>query len=278
MGDRRQRDASRSSTRRLHAKAGIRDGKFNYAGAEVGFGNPGIGPFGPVFIQRIKFRVEVDPSKSECVPHLGVETETFLGATFTTDYGVPTFALCGEVGLTAGPSVLGAKAISLDAGLGVATYDDRPSVMRAFGKMKVVGIPFADATFEAHTDGFVKVAGKFHYGWDGFASVSGRISLGVLGKKFNAEGGVKACLEFVDFCRGVNALISSKGMAVCMVIDYEIDDWRPGFGYKWGDALPDAVLLGLLARPVPRDDPRAPRRRPPSPSRRSRSRPACPAP
>ena len=72
-------------------------------------------------------------SKSECVPHLGVETETFLGATFTYDYGVPTFALCGEVGLTAGPSVLGAKAISLDAGLGVATYDDRPSVLRAFG-------------------------------------------------------------------------------------------------------------------------------------------------
>ena len=233
----------------LHANAGIRDGKFNFAGAEVGFGNPGIGPFGPVFIQRIKFRVEVDPKKSECVPHLGVETETFLGATFTYDYGVPTFALCGEVGLTAGPSVLGAKAISLDAGLGVATYDDRPSVLRAFGKMKVVGIPFADATFEAHTDGFVKVAGKFHYGWDGFASVHGKLSLGVMGKKFNAEGGVKACLEFVDFCRGVNALISSKGMAVCMVIDYEIDDWRPGFGYKWGDALPDAYFSGCSLGP-----------------------------
>ena len=233
----------------LHAKAGIRDGRFNYAGAEVGFGNPGIGPFGPVFIQRIKFRVEVDPKKSECVPHLGVETETFLGATFTYDYGVPTFALCGEVGLTAGPSVLGAKAISLDAGLGVATYDDRPSVLRAFGNMKVVGIPFADATFEAHTDGFVKVTGRFNYGWDGFASVHGRIALGVMGSKFNAEGGVKACLEFVDFCRGVNALISSKGMAVCMVIDYEIDDWRPGFGYKWGDALPDAYFSGCSLGP-----------------------------
>ena len=47
-----------------------------------------------------------------------------------------------------------------------------------------------------------------------------------------------------------------------MVIDYGIDDWRPGFGYKWGDALPDAVLLRLLARPVPRDDQRAPRRPP----------------
>ena len=41
---------------------------------------------------------------------------------------MPTFALCGEVGLTAGPQILGAAAISLDAGLGLATYDDRPSV------------------------------------------------------------------------------------------------------------------------------------------------------
>ena len=67
------------------------------------------GPFGPVFLQRIKFRVEVNPKKSECVPHLGVETEEFLGYTFTTDYGVPTFALCGEVGLTGGPQFLGAE-------------------------------------------------------------------------------------------------------------------------------------------------------------------------
>ena len=114
-------------------------------------------------------------------------------------------------------------------------------------------IPFADATFEAHTDGFLKVSGKFSYGWDGFASISGHLDVGVLGKKFNAEGGVKGCLEFVDFCRGVNALVSSKGIAVCMVIDYGVDDWRPGFGYKLGRLAADAVLLRLLARPVPRE-------------------------
>ena len=37
----------------------------------------------------------------------------------------------------------------------------------------------------------MKVMGKFRYGWDGFASVSGHISLGMLGNKFNAEGGVQ---------------------------------------------------------------------------------------
>ncbi len=64
-------------------------------------------------------------------------------------------------------------------------------MFRAYGNMKVVSIPFADASFEAHSDGFTKVKGHFHYGWDGFASVDGRISLGMLGKKFNAEGSVR---------------------------------------------------------------------------------------
>ncbi len=233
----------------IRAKAGILNGDFNYAGAEVGFGNPGLGPLGPVYIQRIKFRVEVNPRKSECVPHLGVESGEFFGYKWSYDWGVPTFALCGEVGLTGGPRILGQSAISLDAGLGLATYDDRPSVLRAFGALKVVGIPFADATFEAHTDGFLRVSGDFHYGWDGFASVHGNITLGMLGKKFNAEGGVKACLDFVDFCRGVKALISSKGMAVCMIIDWGLDDWRPGFGYRWGDALPDPYFSGCSLGP-----------------------------
>jgi hypothetical protein len=122
-------------------------------------------------------------------------------------------------------------------------------VLRAYGDLKVGPIPFADATFEAHTDGFLKVSGKFHYGWDGFASIRGYLDVGVLGKKFHAEGGVKGCLDFVDFCRGVNALVSSKGIAVCMVIDYWVDDWRPGFGYKWGDSLPTPYFSGCSLGP-----------------------------
>jgi hypothetical protein len=233
----------------VEAKAGIYKGDFNFAGAEVQFGSPGAGPFGPVYLQRIKFRVEVNPKKSECVPHLGVESGETFGYKWSHDYGVPTFALCGEVGLTGGPAVLGKSLISLDAGLGLVTYDDRPSVLRAYGDLKVASLPFANAAFEAHSDGFLKVSGAFQYGWDGFATISGHLDVGVLGKKFNAEGGVKGCLEFVDFCRGVNALVSSKGIAVCMVIDYWVDDWRPGFGYKWGDSLPTPYFSGCSLGP-----------------------------
>ena len=99
---------------------------------------PGIGPLGPVFLQRIAFRVELKPKQSKCVPKTGIETlnqrqllHDITGRWFDVpnlhiDHGIPTFALCGEVGLTAGPTVLGAAAIRLDAGLGLATYDDRP--------------------------------------------------------------------------------------------------------------------------------------------------------
>jgi hypothetical protein len=234
----------------VEGKAGILHGDFNYAGAEVRFGSPGIGPFGPLFIQRIKFRVEVKPKKSECVPGLGVETyPNGLGGTVTFDYGIPTFAVCGEIGLTAGPQILGARAIALDAGLGLATYDDRPTVLRAFGRVEVLGIPFADARFEGHSDGFMKVSGDFHYGWDGLASVRGNIAVGMLGSKFNAEGSIKACLDFVDWCRGGSAVISSKGIAVCIVIDYGIDDWRPGIGYRWGDSTPDLYFSGCSLGP-----------------------------
>ena len=83
----------------------------------------------------------------------------------------------------------------------------------------------------------------------------------MLGKKFNAEGGVKGCLDFVDWCRGVNALVSSKGIAVCMVIDYGVDDWRPGFGYKWGDSLPTPYFSGCSLGPYREKLNRAPRGR-----------------
>jgi YD repeat-containing protein len=238
---------------RLEAQAGIYKGDFNYANAELSFPSPGLGPLGPIYLHRVKFGIEVNPKRSTCVPHIGVvTTQTPWGAT-TKDYGIPTFALCGEVGLSAGPKIIGGvSAISLDAGLSVATYgDERPSVFRSYGDMKVVSIPFAGAEFEAHTDGFVKVSGKFHYDFAGFASLDGHLDLGLLGKKFNAEGGVRGCLGFleVEICRGINALISSKGMAACMVIDYWVDDWRPGFGYKWGDGGPTPYFSGCSLGP-----------------------------
>ena len=82
--------------------------------------------------------MEVKPKKSECVPKVGVEyvdqrkiLHDITGSwydvpNFEIDHGVPTFAVCGGVELTAGPTGAGRVAIALDAGLGFASYADRP--------------------------------------------------------------------------------------------------------------------------------------------------------
>ena len=239
------------------AGAGIRsDGRFHHAEAEVKFGSgvPLGGPI-PVFLQRIKFRVEMSPKKSECVPMVGiVDLRPYLepvlgkplpeGIVTSYDAGIPTFAMCGEIGLTAGPSIGGAAAVRLDAGLGWATYADRPWVLRAFGKLSLVEIPLAEATLSVHGDGYITIGGKFHWGIPHVASVRGGLSVQMLKTKFNASGSVDACLDFVDWCVGAKAIVSSKGFAACASIDVIFDDWNPGIGYEWGDAFPTLYFAG----------------------------------
>ena len=247
----------------IEGDAGIRNGEFEHAGAAVDFGSPGVGPFGPVFLQRIAFRIEINPKKSKCVPHYGVETfnqQQFMKDTFgwtfnpplpdiVIDYGIPTFALCGDVKLTAGPNILGASAISLDAGLGLATYADRPAVLRAYGKLRLVEIPLVDARLQFHTDGYMKMRADFHWGIDDIAHLEGFLLFEAMFPKFNAEAYVKACLDFVDWCASAKALVSSKGVAVCLKIDVLVDDWEPGFGYRWGEAFPTLYFAGCELGP-----------------------------
>jgi YD repeat-containing protein len=241
----------------VSAEAGIRDGDFHHAGAGIDFGTPGIGPLGPVFIQRISFRVEVNPKQSECVPHIGVvhsddlpaqqALEEAIGVDIpdvTYDYGKPDFALCGEIGLTGGPSILGAAALRLDAGLGFVTFPDRPAELRAHGQLYVVEIPLAKANFMLATDGYVRASARFHFGWDDVAHIEGFLAYEMLAPKFNAHGRVKACADFVDWCASADALISSRGVAVCLRIDLGLADWSPGFGYLWGDPFPDLYFTG----------------------------------
>ena len=160
------------------------------------------------------------------------------------DHGIPTFALCGEVGLTGGPTVAGVSAIRMDAGLGLATYADRPAVFRAFGKLHLVEIPIAEAALELHTNGYTRARADFGWGIDGFVSLEGYILFEMMAPKFNAIAYVDACLDFVDWCAGGRAIVSSKGVAVCLKIDLFVDDWEPGLGYRWGDAIPTLYFAG----------------------------------
>lgn len=231
---------------RVKAGAGIRDGGFDYAEAEAKFLGQGLSIIGPVFLKRIKFRVEVTPQESECVPNIGVKPVPAAGPFSippapglpeppkTVDHGVPTFALCGEVGLAAGPTVLGVPAIGLDAGLGFAIFDDRPALLRAFGEVKLAGIPLYEAAFELHGDGYIEAKGRAKWVWPGVALMEGKLAVEMLGTKFNAHGGVDACV--LDWCAvGARAVVSNAGAAVCLKIDLGVDTWHPGIGYKWGE-------------------------------------------
>lgn len=237
----------------LTGKAGIRStGKFAYGEAEAKF--PGGLPLGgpiPVMLERIKFRIEVDPPESECVPDTGKKPlywPEFLpkppNLPTHIDYGYPTFALCGEVALTAGPSVGGKAAARLTAGLGWATYSDRPWVLRAFGKLDLVEIPVAEARLAVHGDGYITAMGEFKWGWDGVATISGGLNLEMLKTKFNASGSVDACIELVDLCAGARAIVSSRGIAACLKIDVWVTDWTPGIGYYWGEGWPTPYFSG----------------------------------
>jgi hypothetical protein len=247
----------------LKGDAGIRNGAFEHAGAAIEFGTPGIGPFGPVYLQSISFRVEIKPKKSKCVPKVGTE-RIDLWAVYRKvgvepdpswprygyiDHGVPTFALCGDVGVTAGPTILGAAAIRANAGLGFATYDDRPSVFRVIGRVSLVEIPLAKAAFEVHTDGYVKARADFSYAIPSVASIEGFLMFEMLKAKFNAEAYVKACVDLVDLCAGARALVSSKGLAVCLRVEVLGANWTPGFGYRWGATLPTPYFTGCDVGP-----------------------------
>ena len=259
VGDRGQRRRCRSSTRRLQAKAGHPQRRLQLRRRRGRLRQPRHRPVRPGLHPADQVPRRGQPRRRASASRTSASRPRRSSATtFTIDYGVPTFALCGEVGLTAGPSVLGATG-------DLARRRPRPRHLRR--------PPVGPARLRRHEgrDDPVRrrdVRGPHRRLREGRGQVPlrlGRLRVGqrpdlasaCSARSSTPRAACKACLEFVDFCRGVNALISSKGMAVCMVIDYGIDDWRPGFGYKWGDALPDAVLLGLLARPVPRDDQRA---------------------
>jgi hypothetical protein len=63
----------------------------------------------------------------------------------------------------------------------------------------------------------MKLFARFNWGIEDLATLSGFIRFEALFPKFNAEGRVDACLEFVDWCAGARALVSSKSRAATWV-------------------------------------------------------------
>ena len=204
----------------------IKNGAFSQLYSSTSLGSK----HGPVHLKRLSFAVEADPAKSKCKAP---------GA---------LMAMCGELGLTAGPSLLGAPALSLDGGFGFNLYESKPSVLKAYGKVKLAGMTLKDAEFEMRDTGYVGVKSKLDLGWDGIATIKGSSSIEFQGTKFNGESKDQVCLEFVDYCLGAETLISTKGLAACLTVDLWAYDWHPGIGVKWGHG-PDLYWSGCDLAP-----------------------------
>lgn len=190
----------------------VKNGKFSQLYSNTSLGSK----HGPVHLKRLSFAVEADPAKSKCrVP--GAKA-----------------AMCGDLALTAGPTLLGAPALSLEGGFGLNLFETKPSVLKAYGKVKLVGMTLKDAEFEMRDTGYVGVKSKMELGWPDVATIKGSSSIEFQGTKFNGESTDKVCLEFIDYCLGSATLLSTKGIAACLQVDTWVGTWSPGFGAQWG--------------------------------------------
>ncbi|CAA9484791.1 MAG: hypothetical protein AVDCRST_MAG85-883 [uncultured Solirubrobacteraceae bacterium] len=173
---------------------GVGDSYFRVAGSVNGLNKPlSTG----VFLQRIRFEVQVNPIK-----------------------------LSGGLGLSAGPRVLGKEAVSID---GDFTYEQGPpDKYTVSGSGKLVDVEVGSGTMTYQTDGKLDISAKVKIERYGIG-FSGEITGWVDGSRaFNVQGSGSAKLG--PATQGAEAVVSSVGIAACR------RGFGPdvGFGYAWG--------------------------------------------
>lgn len=144
----------------------------------------------------------------------------------------------GQVGLSLARKVAGASVATVDGTLALAFPAKAPSSIRVSGDVYLFGVVKAGAGFVGvRSDGLVYLGGSVFWGVNGIASVEGKMEGAFKWPKLSVYGKVEACLADVA-CAGAEAVLSTKALAACLIIDVWFDDWRPGFAYEWGDSLP----------------------------------------
>jgi uncharacterized delta-60 repeat protein len=156
-------------------------------------------------------------------------------------YPVPTFALCGHIGLSL------AEVIEADARFGFARYaNPYPNLFFFSGKATIAKFIEAEINAEFTTEGYVHFAAAVKGGYpkkDPWINWDIGLDFEYYKKQFNAEA--HAVIEVVplDFTTGANVLVSNKGLAACLYFKTFAGTWRPGAGAKWGSG-PTLYLFG----------------------------------
>ena len=223
----------------------------------------------PVVIKALGVHIDFGPkvaAKPECIKTVGlVETtpyETYraldyyipilrqmatakpeyFGSLFRQTfqrYPVPTFALCGHIGLSL------AEVLEADVGFGFGRYaNPYPNLFFFQGKATIAKVIDAEISAEFTTEGYVHFAAAVKGGYpkkDPWINWDIGLDFEYYKKQFNAEA--HAVLEIVplDFTTGANVLVSSKGLAACLYFKTFAGTWRPGAGavrVRRADAVP----------------------------------------
>lgn len=155
----------------------------------------------------------------------------------------------GGIGLSLLQKVAGASIATVDGSLTLTFQKGGPQGAAVAGTVNLFGeIPVAKGGLGVSTSGYVHGWGSMSYGLKGVAHIEGKLDAWYYKPKLNAYGEIEACI-FDLACAGGQALVSTKGVAACLIIDFELDDWRPGVAYKWGDALPKVFFAGCDVGP-----------------------------
>lgn len=185
----------------LTAGVGLKDGGLDFIKGAVGNLNVAVSP--GVYLQSIGFGVERSP-----------------------------LALSGTVGFSAGPSVAGKTAVSVN-GTFKAKLDD-PLVFEVNGNAKLADqFSLGNVFMRYSSDGLFELGGKLSWDLD-VAYVNGEVNGFVDGlQAAELEGRVHACIRIPwapDPCAGGGFIVSNIGIAAC--VDVYIGS--AGIGYEWG--------------------------------------------
>lgn len=178
---------------------GIKEGGFDFLRGSIGNLNKPIGS--GIFLQSIGFEVRDSPLR-----------------------------LAGSIGVSAGPSVAGVKAVSVGGTLKATLAD--PFVVEIAGNARVADrFKLGEAFVRYSSTGLFEFGAKAD--WDFWRlSLGGSVDGWVDGlQAFNVEGSLRACLDVwgPDPCGSAKGILSSRGIAGCVgVYGYYV-----GAGATW---------------------------------------------
>jgi hypothetical protein len=219
---------------------GVRDGHLDHIGATLVFPEP-LELFPGIGLTHIGFTFGLDPTRFSGNAGLNaldiVNVDGSLIGAFASP-GAP-YTIHGDEGPGLEPAA-GKKLTSTSFAAGGAVSLITP----------VGDIALGQGYFLYQYPDTAEFAGSFFYGFHDILSIDGHIDgfVQVSKKRFNVEGGMHVCVAVLG-CTGVDAVVSSNGIAACWTQDITFIHIHVGVGYHWGDSLPDIYLLGCDVGP-----------------------------